>query len=163
MKPAPLAALVLAFATAVQAAPAKKSLEVLQPWSRPAVAGTTGAGYMVIANHGAAADALVGVESPIAAKVEIHEMSMAGGVMSMGRRDRVAIPAGQSVAFGPGGYHLMLLSLKRTLKAGDAAPATLIFASGARLAVSFRVGDGLGPPARAATTPMADHMAGMKP
>ena len=139
------------------AAPARKALEVLQPWSRPTVAGTTGAGYMVIANHGAAADTLVGVESPIAARVEIHEMSMAGGVMSMARRDRVAIPAGASVAFGPGGYHLMLLNLKRALKSGDAAPATLIFASGARLPVSFKVGDGLGPPS--ATAP---PMPGMK-
>jgi copper(I)-binding protein len=158
MKTAALAALTLALSVAAaQSAPAM-GLEVLQPWSRPAVAGTTGAGYMVIANHGKAADVLTAVESPIAAKVEIHQMSMAGGVMSMARRDRIAIPAGGTVAFGPGGYHLMLLNLKRTLRAGDDAPATLVFASGARVGVRFKVGDGLGPP----KTTTADSMAGMK-
>ena len=159
MKIATLSALTLALsAAAAQAAPAN-GLEVLQPWSRPAVAGTTGAGYMVLANHGKAAETLTAVESPAAGKVEIHQMSMAGGVMSMGKVDRIAIPAGGTVAFAPGGYHLMLLNLKRGLKTGDAAPATLVFASGARVAVSFKVGDGLGAP-KAGAAP--DSMAGMK-
>ena len=155
MKTAHLAALALALSfTAARAAPAAGGLEVLQPWSRPAVAGTTGAGYMVVANHGKAADVLVKVESPAAAGVEIHQMSMEAGVMSMARRDRIAIPAGGTVVFGPGGYHLMLLNLKRTQTAGDRVPATLSFASGARLKVAFKVSEGMGPPA-------ADPMPGM--
>jgi copper(I)-binding protein len=89
------------------------------------------------------------VESPIAARVEIHASSMAGGVMSMTKADRVAIPAGGQVVFAPGAYHLMFIGLKRTLKAGDAAPATLSFASGAKVQVRFPVGDGMGPPGMA--------------
>jgi copper(I)-binding protein len=122
-------------------------LEVGQPWSRPAGAGTTGAGYMTLANHGKAAATLTGVESPVAARVEMHRSSMDGGVMRMARQAQVVVPAGAQVSFAPGGYHLMLIGLKAPLKAGDSVPATLTFAGGGRLKVAFTVGSGLGPPA----------------
>src|SRR3982751_2660439 len=82
-------------------------LEVEQPWSRPAVAGTNGVGYMVVVNRGAASDVLEKVESPLASRVEMHSSSMAGGVMSMKKADRVPVPAGGQATFGPGAYHLM--------------------------------------------------------
>jgi copper(I)-binding protein len=129
-------ALTLAVATSAQAA---APLTVSGAWSRPAVAGTNGVGYLVVANSGKTPDALVRVETPLAAKVEMHSSSMAGGVMSMKPETRVAVPAGGQAAFAPGGYHLMLIGLTRTLKAGDQVPATLIFASGARAPVSFKV------------------------
>jgi hypothetical protein len=142
-----VAAALLAAAWGARAAGhGKAGLEVLQPWSRPAAAGTSGVGYMTIANHGRADDALVGVESPVSPKIEMHSMSMAGGVMMMARQDRVAVPAGGRAIFGPGAYHLMLMRLARPLKPGDEAPAVLRFASGARIEVRFKVGDGIGPP-----------------
>jgi hypothetical protein len=121
-------------------------LEVLQPWSRPAVAGTNAIGYMTLVNDAAAPDALEKVESPVAARVEMHSSSMAGGVMSMKQQAKVVVPAHGRTVFGPGAYHLMLIGLTRTLKAGDRAPATLTFASGAKIKVSFLVSDGAGPP-----------------
>ena len=72
---------------------------------------------------------------------------MAGAVMSMRKEDRVPVPAGGQAAFAPGGYHLMLIGLTRTLKAGDKVPATLTFASGAKVQTAFAVGMGAGPPA----------------
>jgi copper(I)-binding protein len=146
MKTMLIAAIAVAALAGPPAALGATAIQVLKPWSRPAVAATNGVGYMVLANHGRAADTLEKVESPIAARVEIHASSMAGGVMSMAKADRVAIPAGGQVVFGPGAYHLMFIGLTRTLKAGDAAPATLSFASGAKIQVRFAVGDGLGPP-----------------
>lgn len=128
------------------AAQAAGTMQVLRPWSRPAVAGTNGVGYMILANHGRKADVLEKVESPLAARVEMHSSSMAGGVMSMKAQAKVAIPAGGQVTFGPGAYHLMFIGLTKTLKPGDEAPATLRFASGAKVAVHFRVSDGAGPP-----------------
>jgi len=137
-------ALTLAVAGTAQAA---QPLSVSGAWSRPAVAGTNGVGYLVVANTGKAADALVGVESPLAAKVEMHSSSMAGGVMSMKKEDRVPVPAGGKAVFGPGGYHLMLIGLTKTTKAGDQVPATLTFASGAKVKASFAVGMGAANPA----------------
>jgi copper(I)-binding protein len=72
-------------------------------------------------------------------------MSMAGGVMSMQKVDRAPVPAGGTAFFGPGGYHLMLIGLTRTLKVGDRVPAVVSFASGARVKAALIVG--LTPPA----------------
>ncbi|HEX2817469.1 MAG TPA: copper chaperone PCu(A)C [Phenylobacterium sp.] len=147
---APLfAALAFVALTAPAAAFGAGAIEVMQPWSRPAVAGTNGIGYMVLVNKGATADALEKVESPLAARVEMHSSSMAGGVMSMKKEDRVPVPAGGRTTFGPGAYHLMLIGLTRTLAPGDQVPATLSFASGARIKAAFTVSAGMGPPAMA--------------
>jgi periplasmic copper chaperone A len=122
------------FSGAALAAPA-----VTAAWSRPTVAGGTGAGFMTLANPDRKADALVRVESPNAARVEIHRSSMTGGVASMQMLPRLELPAGAKVVFGPGGHHLMFVGLKAPLKIGDTLPATLIFASGAKVKVTFQV------------------------
>jgi copper(I)-binding protein len=150
---AAVAALATPFATPLAASVAG-AVEVLQPWSRPAVAGTNGVGYMILANHGRAVDLLEKVETPLAARVEMHSTSMAGGVMSMKKEQKVAVPAGGKTTFGPGAYHLMLIGLTRTLKPGDQVPATLSFASGAKVKVAFAVSSGMGPSAMAKMPPM---------
>jgi copper(I)-binding protein len=129
-------------ATAAQAA---SGLEVEGAWSRPAVAGLNGVGYMTLANHGRSAEVLVRVDSPLAQRVEIHRSQMSGGVMSMAAATRVAVPAGGRVAFAPGAYHLMFLGLKRSLNPGDRLPATLVFADGRKIPASFAVGTGAPP------------------
>lgn len=129
-------------------------LEVADPWSRPAAASTNGAGFMVLANRGPKADTLTAVETPVAARVDIHRSSMSGGVMRMERvGSGLALAPGASVSFAPGGGHLMLVGLKRALRAGDRVPMTLVFASGARLGIEVAVR--AAPPAAG-----VDHMAG---
>lgn len=153
MKPlALIAALALSAAGSAVAASAP-ALEVVQPWSRPAAAGTTGVGYMILANHGRRPEILEKVESPLAARVEMHSSAMSGGVMFMKKEDKVSVPAGGEADFGPGAYHLMLIGLTKTLQPGDRVPATLQFASGARLKVAFFVSAGMGPPSAAAQGP----------
>lgn len=144
-----LTALTLA-AAAVPAHAAAPTVEVSQAWSRPAVAGGTGAGFLTLTNRGKAPDALTGAESPMARKVEVHRTTMTGGVMKMARVERLAIPAGGKVTLAPGGHHLMLFGLTKALNAGDRVPATLSFASGAKVKVEFVVGTG-------ATAPAMDH------
>ena len=117
--------------------------QVSAAWSRPAVQGSTGVGYMTLDNAGPA-DALVAVETAVSKRVMIHRTVVAGGVASMQMVDRLALPAGSRVTFAPGGYHLMFTGLTKPLKAGEALPATLVFASGAKVKVSFVVG--LAPP-----------------
>lgn len=133
-----------AFGAALLAAPpaqaAPKGIEISQAWSRPAVAGTTGVGYLVIANHAAKADAVTAATTPLAARVEMHAMSMANGIMSMSKVDRVAVPGGGQAEFGPGGYHLMMVGLTRTLSVGERVPVTLTFASGAKVQSNLIVG-----------------------
>ena len=108
-------------------------------WSRPATLGGTGVGFMTLRNAGRKADALVAVESPIASRIEIHRSSVKGGMAMMEMSSRVPLPVGGVVTFAPAGYHLMFLKLTRPLKLGDRVPATLVFASGARIKVRFGV------------------------
>ena len=83
---------------------------------------------MTIANTGTAADRLTGGSTPVAGRVEIHTMSMDGGVMRMRQlKDGLEIPAGGEATLKPGSFHVMLMDLKQPLKAGDTVPLTLTF------------------------------------
>ena len=139
-------AVALAGAPLVQAAVAR-SLTVADAWTRPAGAGRNGAGYLSITNKGRGADRLIAAASAAAARVSIHESRMVGSVMTMRALDAVAIPAGATALFRPGGLHLMLEGLKRPLKAGERVTVTLIFARAGRRAAVFSVRDGPPTPA----------------
>jgi copper(I)-binding protein len=91
-------------------------------------------------NHGDAADRLLSAESPAAEKVEVHRMSMKGGVMSMGPLpEGVVLPPHGEVTLEPGGVHLMLLGLKEPLVEGKSLQVTLHFEHAAPLSVTLRV------------------------
>jgi len=103
---------------------AADAVSVSQPWVRATVAGQSVAGaYMDITAKANAA--LVGVASPVAAKTELHTMTMDGGVMKMRPLDKLDLPAGKTVSLKPGGYHVMLIDIRRELKAGERVPLTL--------------------------------------
>lgn len=137
--PGPGAASAQAATSARLAGGAGAAPVVTSAWSRPATSGATGVGFMTLRNPGRTADALVAVESPIAARIEIHRSSVKAGMAMMEMSPRVPLPVGGAVTFAPGGYHLMFLNLTRPLKLGDRLPATLVFASGARIKVRFGV------------------------
>src|SRR5581483_1666708 len=57
---------------------------VEQPWTRATPKGADiAAGYFTVANAGSEPDRLVGASSPRAGRVEMHEMTMEGGIMKM--------------------------------------------------------------------------------
>ncbi|UUZ49576.1 copper chaperone PCu(A)C [Massilia sp. B-10] len=68
---------------------------------------------------------LVGVSSPVAAQVELHQMDMKGGMMKMQQVDGIDLPPGKGVNLASGSYHIMLVGLKQQLKAGDTIMLTL--------------------------------------
>jgi copper(I)-binding protein len=115
-----LAAAGAAFFSAV----ANAQVSVEKPWVRGTVQGQTSSGaFMGLKSKDGAA--LVGVESPVAGVVEIHEMKMDGSIMRMRAVPRIDLPAGKLVELKPGGYHVMLMQLKRTLKPGETVPIRL--------------------------------------
>ncbi len=69
---------------------------------------------------------LVSASSPVAGVVEIHEMKMDGDVMKMKASPGLDLPAGKTVELKPGGYHVMMMDLKRQLKAGETVALTLV-------------------------------------
>lgn len=99
-------------------------ISVSKPWVRATVAGQSVAGaYMDITAKDTAA--LVGAASPVAARAELHTMTMDGGVMRMRPLAKLELPAGKTVNLKPGGFHLMLIDIRRELKAGERVPLTL--------------------------------------
>jgi periplasmic copper chaperone A len=116
-------------------------LEINQPWSRATPGGAkVGAGYLTITNKGSAPDRFIGGSTPAAGKLEIHEMTMKDGVMTMRRiNDGLAIEPGKTVTFAPGGYHIMFVDLKAPLKQGAKLAATLEFEKAGKFDVTFDV------------------------
>lgn len=124
-------------AAATQTAP----ISISAATSREApVAGSTGVGFLSITNNGAKDDQLLGGSTPLASAVELHEMSMAGGMMQMrALPDGLPVPAGKTVELASGGTHLMLTDLKRPLVAGEKVPLTLRFRDAGEIAVELEV------------------------
>lgn len=121
-------ALVVAALVAPRALPAQPLPEALAKvegaWIRSSVPGQQGTGaYMKLTARGAMQ--LVGVATPVAATAEIHQMKMEGDLMTMRPVARLDLPAGRTVEFKPGGYHLMLMDLKQPLLDGTLVPLTL--------------------------------------
>lgn len=113
-----------ALALGLIAGPAQAQTGVADAWVRGTVPQQQGTGaFMRITSAQGAR--LVGVQTPVAAIAEIHEMKMDGGVMKMGAVPALELPAGKTVELKPGGYHLMLMGLKQQLKGGDQVPLTL--------------------------------------
>ena len=137
-----LTALVLALPGLANAEEVKAgSISVKDAWSRATPEGANvGVGYLTITNDGDAPDRLVAAESDFAEQAEIHQMTMANGVMQMRPvEDGVTIPAKGSVAFSPDSYHLMFMGLKSPLKQGDTFVVILTFEHAGKVAVNFHV------------------------
>ncbi len=136
-------------------------LVISQSWSRATPGGAKVAGgYLTIENKGTSADRLIGGTSDNAARLEVHEMSVKDGVMTMRPLDKgVEIAPGKTVKLAPGGYHLMLMDLKAPLKQGDRLPITLEFERAGKVKLSLDVqGVGANGPAAARQDGAMDHM-----
>lgn len=107
------------------------NISVTDAWARVTMPGqAVGGAYMQIQSD---ADArLVGVSSPVSARVEMHEMKMDGDVMRMREMKAIDLPKGRTVSLEPGGYHIMLMKLKKPIAAGEIVPLTLVVESGGK-------------------------------
>lgn len=89
-----------------------------------------------IVNDGSAEVVLVGGSSDVAGMVEIHEVvegqmqAIAGGL---------TVAAGSTAVLEPGGNHIMLMKLSKTLAVGDEVTVTLTFKDGSTLTVTAPV------------------------
>lgn len=106
-------------------APAFAQVVVQDAWVRGTVAQQRASGaFMRITS--AKGGKLVAVSSPVAGVAEVHEMAMEGNTMRMRAVAALELPAGKTVELKSGGYHVMLMDLKRRLDGGDTVPLTLV-------------------------------------
>ncbi|MDP1025757.1 copper chaperone PCu(A)C [Sphingomonas sp. KR1UV-12] len=109
-------------------------------WVRlPAVASRPGVAYFTV--HGGPQPAtLINVSSGWAVRADMHEsMAGAGGMMAMKPLQDLAIPANGTVAFAPGGRHVMVYGINPAVHAGDTMTFTFTFADGRRIRRVARV------------------------
>lgn len=128
-----LAACVLAFMAVlfpVLAAAQAGTLVVQNAWMRKAPGVDTAAVYMVLRNTGTQPVTVVGVQSPIASHVMMHETSEVDGQSRMRMLDKVVVAPGQSVTFAPGGKHVMLSGFNQSVAVGQRVPLVLMLADG---------------------------------
>ena len=85
----------------------------------------TSAAYMNIVNNGDKPVAIIGASSDAAGSAELHAVRHGNGMVQMDLVKRLEIPAHGHVQLAPGGYHLMLVNLKRSLHAGERVGITL--------------------------------------
>jgi copper(I)-binding protein len=112
-----------------------ENITVHNPWARATIGDLRmTAGFMGIDNTGEFTDDLIGAESDLADKIELHKVENG----AMGPVERVEIEPGQSVSFAPGGYHLMI-SLKGAVAEGSTLPITLRFERAGEVRVEFEV------------------------
>ena len=113
---------------------------VTQAWSRATPGGAKVAGgYLIIENKGQMTDRLLSGSTEAAKKVDIHEMAVIDGVMTMRPVEGLAIGAGQTMRFVPGGLHLMLVGLTVPLKQGDLIQLSLKFEKAGEIMVPLEV------------------------
>jgi len=125
-------------------APSAAAPTVSGAWVRPPIgADRPAAGYLVITNTGSMADALLGVTSPVAMSVELHETSMdSSGMTGMHPIDRLEVPAGGTVRLEPGGYHLMLMDVGDEVQVGGTVELRLEFEKAGIVVVQAEVREG---------------------
>ena len=89
---------------------------------------------------GAESETLVGGSFPLAGRVEVHEMAMNAGVMTMRElAGGLEIAPGATVRLDPGGSHLMFMELRERVPTGAPIRGTLVFRRAGTLQVEFTV------------------------
>lgn len=101
----------------------------------------TTAVYFSLINKGDKAVYLIGASSLLSQRAEVHMTMEKHGMAHMQHQTEVKISAGQSIFFEQGGMHLMLIGLKRDVKAGDKVPVTLLFNNDVELEFGAEVRD----------------------
>jgi copper(I)-binding protein len=116
-------------------------LQIIHPHiPQPAASAKAAGGFMAIFNGGTDAERLIGVESDIAAKSEVHESKVdANGVGTMNHIDFIEIPPGETVSLEHGGYHIMFMGLSGKLTEGEMHKATLIFERAGPVEIEFQI------------------------
>jgi copper(I)-binding protein len=107
-------------------------------WVRSVVPSRPAAGYFTLTNKTGRDRRIVSAASPDCGMLMLHRSEHNGGE-HMVMVDSVDVPAGGSVSFAPGGYHLMCVKPSGQVKPGNTVKMTLGFDNGGTLTADFKV------------------------
>jgi periplasmic copper chaperone A len=133
-----LCAVLFAIAGAACKSRTHEAVQITQARSMSTPPGATvAAAYMIIQSRDA--DVLLGADTPVAGRVEMHVTEQRDGMMSMRPLPEVALGASGRFEFAPGGAHFMLMELPAPLEAGASFPMTLHFKSAGNVTTTVSV------------------------
>ncbi len=106
----------------------KSGIKIEKAWIRAVPPNSkNSAAYMVLHNQSSKEDRLIEIKTSIAEIAEMHTVVREGELMSMEQVESISVPANSSVEIEPGGFHIMLINLKKPAKAGEQVGLTLKF------------------------------------
>ena len=133
---AALAALALVVSAAIADA---SEVKLSDAWIRALPAHLPAGGYFTLHNGSSNTLSLTGANSPACGMLMLHKSDSMAGMAHMEDVDRVDVPAGGTVKFAPGGYHLMCMDPTPAIKVGNKVPVTLNFVDGSSTTAEFVV------------------------
>ena len=130
----------IALAALLVAGPALAGpVQVSNAWIRSLPAKLPAAGYFTMHNNSAKEISLTGAQSSACGMLMLHRSTEKGGMGSMDDVASVAVPAGGTVKFAPGGYHLMCMDPAPAIAPGATVSITLSFSDGSKSQTGFAV------------------------
>lgn len=122
-------------------APAQgQGIELRDAWSN--FTGTTLGAYMKAVNTGQEAVAIVGARAPGLGDATLHRSTLEHDMAKMQKVDKIDLPAGSTVEFKPGDYHVMVqVPSDKRFKAGDEWDLVLVLQGGGEITVKVPVKD----------------------
>jgi hypothetical protein len=116
-------------------------LTVTSAWARATPPGISmGVVYFHLENGSTKSDRLLKLKTSVAASAGVHRTEIVGDVARMREVAVLHVAPGEKIEFAPGGYHVMLMGLKKPLVAGKTFELELVFevAGPRRVVVSIR-------------------------
>ena len=121
---------------------ADSTIEINAPWIRSAPPSVSVmAGYLNLSNHSHQAVTVDAVSSPQFHSIELHRTKLQNGMMHMQQIERLTLESGDTIAFEPGGYHLMLMDPHQPLTRGKTAELIFKFSNGEKITATANVQD----------------------
>jgi copper(I)-binding protein len=114
-------------------------VSVTNAWMRALPGGLPAGGYFTLHNPTAKTLTLRGASSPACGMLMLHKSETMSGMASMANVETVDVPAGGTLQFSPGGYHLMCMKPTSQIKPGGTVGVTLQFAGGVTVQTDFAV------------------------
>jgi copper(I)-binding protein len=113
-------------------------IQVAGAWARATLPGQD-MGMVDLSITSKQAATLIGVSSTVCKSVEMHSMTHENNMMKMREVNAITLTAGKRVNLAESGYHLMLVGLKGSLKAGESVPLTLSIKMSGQRVVKIKV------------------------
>ena len=114
-------------------------VEVSDGWFRALPGKLPAGGYFTATNGTGHELSITGASSDACGMLMLHQSSNKGGMSGMDMLDKVSVPAGGTVRFAPGGYHLMCDNPTAKMKVGSRVGVLLKLSDGSSVAAGFDV------------------------